>query len=340
MAYPKPLSEKTLVRMVRDAKIDEDMNSFLHKFFLAAVHLYGVVILSDLWQILKEVANLYGMSHIKRKDLIAFSSIVRREKVPYYVFEIDELYSEEKRSDLKRELVHKSLIGANSFKTDYFRLSNMQADKTYYIPNDILSFVNIKRSPEEIRLLNYLKKLKVTARSVEGTAGKRIPCKYVGKTLGKFSFRNHHEDFEYRYYNGEIKEHGRKNERILNEIIEKTKGSEADKIVRMYKQNCNIGYQDSTAGFSLVFNELYEVGVELSQKRMNELADLLMQFNNNSHLWCNRGWTPSDLLQQKHTKGPLNISIGPNMKKFIEEGRIDMDAFIEMCNQHGIEWSK
>ncbi len=80
-----------------------------------------------------------------------------------------------------------------------------------------------------------------------------------------------------------------KNEQILKEVIEKTRGSEADKIVRMYKQNCNIGYRDSTESLSLVFNELREVGVELSQKRMNELAGLLVQFNNHSHLWCNRG---------------------------------------------------
>ena len=35
MAYPKPLSEKTLARMYREANIDEEKSEFLHKLFLA-----------------------------------------------------------------------------------------------------------------------------------------------------------------------------------------------------------------------------------------------------------------------------------------------------------------
>lgn len=49
---------------------------------------------------------------IHRRDLIAFSAIVRREVQPYRVYEIEELYTEEPHNDLDRHIVSKELIGA------------------------------------------------------------------------------------------------------------------------------------------------------------------------------------------------------------------------------------
>ena len=45
---------------------------------------------------------------IHRRDFIAFSSIVRREVQPYWVYEIEELYTEEPHNDLDRHIVSKN----------------------------------------------------------------------------------------------------------------------------------------------------------------------------------------------------------------------------------------
>lgn len=55
------------------------------------------------------------MPRIHRRDLIAFSSIVRREVQPYWVYEIEELYTEEPHNDLDRHIVSKELIGAGYY---------------------------------------------------------------------------------------------------------------------------------------------------------------------------------------------------------------------------------
>ena len=173
MAYPKPLSEKSLIKMYHEANLDEEKSSFLHQFFLSAANLYGIAVLRDLWDILKEIAPQYGVNGIKRKDLIAFSSIVRREDVPYYIYEIDELYSGEKRSTLDREIVHKSLVRSGYSKMAwYYNLADAQADTPYYIPKDFLTYAAASATREETLLLRFLKRLKVTAKESENRYNK------------------------------------------------------------------------------------------------------------------------------------------------------------------------
>lgn len=323
MAYPKPLSEKSLAKMYREANIDERKSDFLHRFFLASANLYGVVVLRDMWEILKEISEQYGMSGIKRKDLTAFSSIARRENVPYYVYEIDELYSAEKRAELDREIVHRSIARSGFGKMNwYYSLVDAQANKAYYIPKDFLAYVTPPVIQEESKLLSFLKKLKVTAKEAEDRYGKKFTCEHVGETLGSFSFRNSDEQFKFKFFSGEYKEHPSKNEKALQELVERTSRSEAEKILRKYKEECNMGSLGPSHSLERIFDELNEVGVVLSEKQFTKLTDLLMQFSNNSHLWCNRGWTPLELSKQISKRGPLSISFGPGIQQAIAEGNI------------------
>ena len=124
---------------------------------------------------MRAVAKQYGMEDIKRRELIDFSSIARRENVPYNVYEIDELYSAEKRAEIDREIVNKKLIKAGyAGKNIYYELAELQAGKPYYIPEDILSYAAGNTVPEETKLLNFLKKLKVTATESENRFGKKL----------------------------------------------------------------------------------------------------------------------------------------------------------------------
>ena len=88
MPYPKPLSEKTIERLYKEAGLSEETRSYLHTLFAACANLYGALCLRAVWSLHQ---GIEGAPKIRRKDLIAFSAIVRREKQPYFVFEIEEL---------------------------------------------------------------------------------------------------------------------------------------------------------------------------------------------------------------------------------------------------------
>ena len=107
MSYPKPLSKKTLKRLYQEANLSEEAQAFLHTLFLACANLYGAIEMRSVWGI---YLKLEQVPKLRRKDLLAFSSIVRREIQSYYVYEIEELYSEEPHSEMDRHIVHRDLV--------------------------------------------------------------------------------------------------------------------------------------------------------------------------------------------------------------------------------------
>jgi hypothetical protein len=44
MSYPKPLSEKTIERLYREAGISNEMQTYLHTLFAACANLYGFTV--------------------------------------------------------------------------------------------------------------------------------------------------------------------------------------------------------------------------------------------------------------------------------------------------------
>ena len=60
----------------------------------------------------KPLSEKSDVVKIQRKDIFEFSSIARRELHDYYVYEINELYSAEKRTD-------KEYVNSQSFKFSY-----------------------------------------------------------------------------------------------------------------------------------------------------------------------------------------------------------------------------
>ena len=103
MSYPKPLSEKSLKRLYTQARLSTEACDFLHSLFAACANLYGAIALRDVWSVYRELKS--EAPRIRRQDLIAFSTIVRREVQPYRVYEIEELYTEEPHNDLDRHIV-------------------------------------------------------------------------------------------------------------------------------------------------------------------------------------------------------------------------------------------
>ena len=151
MSYPKPLSEKSLNRLYMQAGLSTETCAFLHSLFAACANLYGTIALRDVWSVYQELKS--DVPRIHRRDLIAFSAIVRREVQPYRVYEIEELYTEEPHNDLDRHIVSKELIGAGYGKMfSFYALMDERNDRPYCVPDDFLSYAEPTASALESRI--------------------------------------------------------------------------------------------------------------------------------------------------------------------------------------------
>ncbi len=327
MSYPRPLSEKSLARLYDQSGLSQEQSDYLHKLFAACANLYGSIDLRSVWNLYREELKA---QKIRKKDLMAFSGIARRETQPYYIFEVDEIYIGETRADIEREIVSGLLIGAGYGKNmSFYLLQDSRSPIPWYYAKNILDFAEPVLPPEGQFLQTYLGTLKVTASEYAPEHGARVPCENRGKTLNQFSFLNRMERFDESYYASKPAE--------LKHLHEETAGTEAEKIVRQYWQRERIGHIDSSTSLKWVLEELNEVGVELSDKQLNKLVRLLQDFHNGMHLWCALGWRPVDLVSVLPPSMPKQISFGPNMQKQFAEGSLNKEELVRMLHEQGIE---
>lgn len=339
MSYPKPLSEKSLQKMYTQVGINEKNRGFLHQFFLAAANLYGAVYVRDLWGIYKEYASCSGYPKLHRKDFISFSAIARRENLPYYVLEIDEIYSEEPRKELDRCVVLKTIVGEGYGKfTVLYKLQELQWDKPYYLPEDLLSYIEPQINEEEKELQCFLDNLRVEATQSEDRYGKKYECEHTGKCLNEFEFLNSHERFEVEYLDGRISGGPKRNPKKLDAYLKSRSGPESVKLLRDLKDRIMTGWLDPVKSLRYLLDELNEVGVRLSEEQIETLIMLINNFQNCSRLWCNRGWTPMELARAMYHDGmPKAISFGPGIEKMIADGAIDRNELVEKLMEMGIQ---
>ena len=325
MTYPKPLSEKNLKKMYLEAGISPEQSSWLHDLFAAAANLYGGCSLRDLWKIYKQLMQRELLPIISRKKIIAFSAIVRREAQLYYVYEIDEMWPDEQRSDLDRLIVHRDLIGTVSGKIAPFYSLSTALDWgfyrwPFYVPDDFLSYTEPKPGKEENALFDFLCSLKVTAKECIPVSGDPYPCENKGKRLGEFSFLTKDESFDLNRYT--------KNAYTRKAFEKEYSGTEAEKLFRWFKKSerSGSGYWEFTAHTKRLFDELQEVGVELSEEQVETLIELLNDFHNNFHMWYIRGWAIVDILES-----PL---FGPRIRRtFYDERMIGKDWYRSTKNK-------
>ena len=328
MPYPKPLSEKSIERLYREAGLGEEVRTWLHTLFGACANLYGALPLRDVWQLCQRIA---GAPKIRRKDLVAFSSIVRREKQPYYVFEIEELYSEEPHNELDRHIVSGVLVssGYGKFHRFYTLMENLDDDRPYCLPDDLLSFARPVPEPEETALLSFLGNLKSTADICKPKYGRARPNENKGKKLGEFSFLNAMERSGLEYY---------KNRPVLQaEIMEECSGTEAEKIVRQFKIRDSISPGETTRLMEYMTEELEEAGVCLTDKQLAKLAELVPAFHNNSRLWGMSGWKPAELARMAFSSGMPAISFGPGLQKAFADGTMNREELVEGIRRLGLD---
>ena len=208
MSYPKYLSVKSLEKRYRDSGISESKIQFLKDLCLSGVDLYGAIHAEQLWDVYKELSEKTAVLKIQRKELYTALGIFRREELPYFVFEADEVYTEEPPTEKYRLLVSKRLVHSGYGKfTSLYRLIENALDKPYFVPANLLEYKDPVRDDRKEKLISWLSELSCTQTEFETSYGKTYPCAYTGKKLGEFSFISRNDDFELRYQRGEIEGH-------------------------------------------------------------------------------------------------------------------------------------
>ncbi|MBQ3335467.1 MAG: hypothetical protein IJG85_07795 [Eubacteriaceae bacterium] len=326
MQYPKPLSERSIERMYKQAGLSDEARGFLHEFFAACANLYGAISMRDVWRIYQRLTKV---PKLRRKDLLAFASIARREENPYFVFEIEELYRDEPHSELERHIVSGELISKYYGKFHlFYQLMDRIDEKPYYLPDDFLSFAKPKPSKSEVALLAFLGGLKSTANECVPKYGETIPNANKGKRLDSFSFLNSMERFDLEWI---------KRPSAKAAFMKDRSGTEAEKIMRVFKKKENLGSNTPSETLQWFLDELTEVGVQMEDSQMEKLMNLIVDYHNNTNLWCLSGWKPNDLASMHREDRPPVISFGPNLEKAFSKGSIDRDKLIREIQKMGLK---
>lgn len=340
MAYPKPLSQKTIDKMYLESGLNEEKISFLRNLFDSAAALYGVITLDDLWNVYKEYASKKPAVKIHRKDIYAFSSIARREVHDYYIYEIDELYSEDEREDKYRFIVFHEIMDF-VFNNVFYNIVELSIEHPFYVPDNLLSFKGHVKSEAEDKFFTFLENIKANSPVLKDRflKDRTKPSPHKGKKLKDFSFLNGSEQFELNWISGKYEDGPKKpQEKKIKSFWAYNGGSMAEKLFRHIRFNIFTGNVPLSMLISNISDQFEEAGIEISQKEFEKFFSLLQDFNNNSHLYTNRGWTPKELSKNmsKDFKGPVSLSLGPGIMKAISEGKINLDELKAKARENGI----
>lgn len=340
MSYPKYLSMKSLEKRYRDAGISESKIQFLKDLCLSCMNLYGVIHAEQIWDVYKEFSEKTAAPKIQRKELYTALGIFRREDLPYYVFEADEIYTEEPRTDKYRLLVSKQLVGGGYGKyTSVYRLIENALDKPFFVPENLLEYKEPVPDERKQKLIEWLSVLSCTQKEFETRYGKTYPCAYTGKKLGEFSFISRDDDFELRYQRGEIEGH-KGNAKYADELeAELNSMTAAERLVRDYTWRSHIGAVKPMDSLKYFMDDLSEMGVLLTEDQANYLIRSLMDYHNHLHLWCNCGWTPAEMTKRIFGSGQVmpQIQFGPGMEKAFADGNLDREELVRKLKEMGLD---
>lgn len=339
MPYPKPLSEKSIARLYDEARLKEKQIEFLHTFFSACANLYGVIFAEDAWKVYRELSAQTETAPLRRRDMYAALGIMRRENLPFYVFEVDEVYSEEIRKDGARIIVHRELVGSGYGKFyELYKVEENSAGKPFYVPKNLLSFTAPPESIREQTLLRFLNGLKSTRSKYTDKYGKIHTCPYKGKFLREFSYISESDSSELEWLNGKI-EGLKGNPKKAEQLEAKLKSVTAARyLVDKIKRKNSVGYEGATALIDSFFEDLTAMGVMLFDRNQAEtLLQAIYDMCNNQHLWCNRGWTPTELSSRMRGSEMPTVSFGPGLRKAFADGTMNKDEIVSKLHEMGLK---
>ena len=244
-----------------------------------------------------------------------FSTIVRREDVSYYIFEIDELYSDERRLEKDRYIVNKEVVskGYGKFRWVYL-LDEYQYNKPYYSEADLLEAA-------EHRL--YDTELRTFVENMIFQDGENS-----GKKFSDAYFLTDTERFELEFYKSELKR---------NDIRRQADIPFSDKLMKRIVHYAE--FTDNIIHCVTNFLEHNDFVFE-SEEQVGEFIKLLQDFVNKSHLWRNCGYTPEELHSMYYGNKDTAlraISFGQGIQQAFADGTIDKDEVIKKLKEMGVE---
>lgn len=338
MPYPKPLSPKSIDRLYLEINLNDNQVRFIRSFVTACANLYGAIFAEDAWKVYLELSKKTETVRLHRRDMYAALGVLRREAVPFYVFEVDEVYSEEKREDKFRLIASRKLVGTGQRRfSELYSVMENAAGRTHYVPQNLLDYVVMPQGKYELELLKVLENLKCTASEYKTRWGTVITCKRKGKYLKEFSYIGDYEEFELQRLHGEIE--GYKGDEKKAAEFEKKINSinAAQYLLNRIKHYNTIGDLSPSQIIQYFVDDLSEMGVEPSVKKMNEIMNAVMNMLNNQHLWCLSGWTPKELGKKLKPAGQPTISFGPGLQKAFANGDMDREEIVKMLEAKGIK---
>lgn len=339
MSYPKPLSEKSLCRLYAEAGLNEGQIRFLHDFFAACANLYGVITAEDAWDVYRELSTKAETPKLHRRDMYAALGILRREPVSYYVFEADEVYTEEPRADKLRIVVLREIVPQRYGRFwDLYHILEASCGKPFFVPVNFLEYVTMPESKDEQELLALLGNLKATRSEYKDECGHTHLCKYQGKYLKDFSFIGADEEFELSRLRGEL-EGFKGNQKKAEEYEKEINSITADRyLVTGLKWRNSIGYFSPAKSIEYFFDSLTEMGVVLpSEKQADKLLSVINSMNNNQHLWCNHGWTPNELSAHLSGSAQPTLLFGSGIQDAFANGSMERAELERKLKEMGIE---
>ena len=343
----KPLSPKTLEKKYAELGFSQEKLDLLHDYFLCFSNLYGVISVGEAWNTFR---HYEGINQLHKKDFIAFSGIVQREPGhPYTVLELKEVYTEETTEDpAERLIVNNRLIGSGYGKyTLLYNTVDRQQDKPFYLPAERSSFLaNVEDrfflSPDGKQMVRFLGKLKTDGRYRDFNGKPRGDIldldgnPVAGKCLSDFICYTQDEQSDIDYFKSDAKK---------EKLRQKYRTTALDKVLCYIFRNIQTGGvlpNESPAESMQFLTEFLsrDLGVLLTRAQTEQFCELYIGLNNHSHLWQNCGWRPDELRRGTASGMPDTLSIGPNLKRLFEEGKMDRKEFEQELRKLGIELSK
>lgn len=312
---PKPLAPQTLQKkyellaVLTNGRLDVEKEAgkrlvaMLHDYLAAFSNLYGIILLDTAWEILCEVEPEFRKK-LRNKDFFALSDILRREDLPYYLLEMNELFSGETSTKPQdRWLVNKDLVVYGYYRFVHcYMLLEAQGDKPYMMLTkreyrDWMASDGFRNTRMAKELQRFLENLRVSEHSeVCDVDGKPIR----GKRLNRITVWTEHEQFWYGYVKRASKRAS---------LAAEYNVVEAEKLMRHIAMDMRGGNSYYSAGKIIECTEerLGKIGVELSDMDRERLAYLIVMLNNQSRLWCTCGWTPEELLRTIEPEPPVDL---------------------------------
>lgn len=339
MPYPKPLSKKTLDRLYAEAGLNEAQVDFVRRFCSACAALYGTIFAGEAWKVYKELSSKTETVLLRRKDMYAALGILRREAVPFYVYEVDEVYSEEKPSDSERIVANRELVLGGYYRFTYlYHVIEASAGKPFFVPENLLEYETVPETKYERELLKILEQMKSAMPEYKDGLCHTHRCKYTGKLLKDFSYIDSAAAYELKRLRGEFDNCKGNAEKAAEFESELNSVNAAQYLVNKLKRQSSIGYVTVAASIGYFFDDLNVMGVAFSdESQINKIVKAINDMHNNQNLWCNHGWTPRALAMLTPRRGVPTISFGAGIQKAFADGAINKKELTEKLKEIGFD---